>query len=96
MPHSTMITGMNLEGRKRLSKMLVNGSKIEYAMKNNESAAMYWLSDTWISVWRPSTLALPMFERSARRVRESRFDHEWRWTWTCLGNSRDKGESATG
>jgi len=65
------MAGMKIEGRSRLSKMFVSGSKTEYDTKKMVRAELYcWVvrpSDSFI----PAILALPMLvlSRKARRYR---------------------------
>lgn len=58
--HRTIMIGMKMLGRKRLRRMLVRGSKIEYETKKIVSAALYWLSLIPRSLSRWTSFALPM------------------------------------
>jgi hypothetical protein len=64
-----MMTGMKMDGRSLLSRMLVSGSKTLYETKKMVSAELY--CDVLIpSVFgRPAILALPMFVRSRKASR---------------------------
>jgi hypothetical protein len=64
-----MMIGMKIEGRRRLRRMLVSGSKTAYETKKMVRVALYAGVDRLSSFWRPAILALPMLVRSrnARR-----------------------------
>jgi hypothetical protein len=66
--HETHIMiGMNTDGRSRLSRILVNGSKTEYDTKKIERVALYC---PVVMLWRlfcsPSIFALPILVRSKK------------------------------
>ena len=65
-----MIIGMKMDGLRRFKRTLVNGSKIEYEMKNIERAALYRPVVILCKFFcKPSIFAFPMFvlSKKARR-----------------------------
>lgn len=61
-----MMTGMKMDGRSFLSRMLVSGSKTAYETKKMVSVALYECVLRPNSVDRPAILAFPMFVRSRK------------------------------
>lgn len=59
-PHSIMMMGRKMLGRKRLSRTLVMGSASAYETKKIESEALYWPLVMFKSFCRPSILAFPL------------------------------------
>jgi hypothetical protein len=64
-----MMMGMKIDGRRRLRRMFVRGSKTAYETKKMVSVALYFPVLKPKSLLRPAILAFPMFVRSrnARR-----------------------------
>jgi hypothetical protein len=58
-PQSTIVTGINTEGRNFFNKIWVKGSKVEYETKKMVKVFRYSWFVMWRSSWRPSILALP-------------------------------------
>jgi hypothetical protein len=69
MPQRTMITGMKMDGRKRLSRICVKGSNPAYEMKKIVKVKLYCELVNFRSVLRPAILALPMLVRSRKDAR---------------------------
>jgi hypothetical protein len=64
-----MMIGIKIEGRRRLRRMLVRGSKREYETKKMVSVALYLPVLRPRFLERPAILALPMFVRSRKARR---------------------------